>query len=121
MLACGKPILFVGRPKPVVRFWIATHTSGCENIAMQGGGTRVKDVGDSDDDDLFKVRSNAAAERPANDLEADNAVDTAVLSMADLDLDRWQADGAMEALRDRFVTGESSVSVPISRPKLECT
>ena len=36
-------------------------------------------------------------------------MDTAVISMADLDLDRWQADGAMEALRDRFVTGESAL------------
>ena len=74
---------------------------------MQEGGTSGKDAEDSDDD-LFRVRSTAAAERPAHDLEAENAVDTAMLSMADLDLDRWQADGAMEGLRDRFVTGESS-------------
>ncbi len=63
---------------------------------------------DDSDDDLFKVRSSASAERPAHDLDAEDAVDTAVISMADLDLDRWQADGAMEALRDRFVTGEPS-------------
>ena len=75
----------------------------------------MKDAADSDDDDLFKVRSDATAERPANDLEADNAVDTAVLSMADLDLDRWQADGAMEALRDRFVTGMFPLFVHTSR------
>ena len=41
-----------------------------------------------------------------HDLEAENAMDTAVLSIADLNLDRWQSDGAMEALRNRFVTGE---------------
>ena len=77
---------------------------------MQGGGTSRKDAEDSDDD-LFRVRSTATAERPAHDLDAENAVDTAVLSMADLDLDRWQADGGMEGIRDRFVTGESPISV----------
>ncbi len=74
---------------------------------MQGGGTERADADDSDDD-LFKVRNTASAERPAHDLHAENAMDTAVLSMADLDLDRWHADEAVEALRDRFVTGEPS-------------
>ena len=41
-----------------------------------------------------------------HDVEAENAMDTAVLSMADLNLNRWQADRAMEALRNRFVSGE---------------
>lgn len=77
-----------------------------KSLSLQGGGTRPLDADDSDED-LFKVRSNASAERPAHELEAEDAADTAVLSMADLDLDRWQDDGAMELLRDRFVTGES--------------
>ena len=58
------------------------------------------------------MRTTASAERPAHDLDADNAVDTAVLSMADLDLERWHADGAAETLRDRFVTGESCAADP---------
>lgn len=88
---------------------------------MQGGGTG-RETGDDSDDDLFRVRTTASAERPAHDLDADNAVDTAVLSMADLDLDRWHADGAAETLRDRFVTGESCLANPqvaTSRPELK--
>ena len=84
----------------------ATPFQTLSNLSLQGGGTRPADAEDSDED-LFKVRNTASAERPVHDLEAEDAADTAVLSVADLDLDRWQADGAMEALRDRFVTGES--------------
>lgn len=84
---------------------------------LQGGAAKGGDV-DVSDDDLFKVRDTASAERPAHDLEAENAMDTAVLSMADLHLDRWHADGAREALRDRFVTGES---LPLDRISVTAT
>lgn len=78
---------------------------------MQGGSRPAAE--DGSDDDLFKVRDTASAERPVHDLEAEDAIDTAVLSTADLNLDRWQADGAMEALRNRFVTGKRYCLTPI--------
>ena len=42
--------------------------------------------------------------------------------MADLDLDRWHADGAAERLRDRFVTGELCMANPqvaMGRPEFK--
>ena len=86
---------------------------------MQGGGRQAAE--DGSDDDLFRVRATASAERPVHDLEAENAIDTAVLSTADLNLDRWQADGAMEALRNRFVTGEQYRLATIDNMSCVCT
>ena len=73
--------------------------------------------GDEEDGDLFRVRATAdggaapdLARRAAGDDagdDAEDALDASCLAPAELDLARWQSEGAAEALRDRFVTGES--------------
>ena len=71
--------------------------------------------------DLFRVRVGAddgaapdLARQSAGvgDADAEDALDASCLAPAELDLARWRAEGAAEALRDRFVTGESPPATP---------
>lgn len=94
--------------------WRCGGGQGGRRSAGAGKGNDAHS-GDEEDGDLFRVRATAdggaapdLARRAAggNAEDAEDALDASCLAPAELDLARWQSEGAAEALRDRFVTGE---------------
>lgn len=103
--ACAAPAAPAAPEMPLNSASVQRSTS-IPSCVLQAAGADV-----SDDDELFRVRgaSGGSAGNAAEDAEAAlDAVDSSRpggAAAADV-LQRWDADGAAEALRDRFVTGE---------------
>ena len=72
----------------------------------------VQDNNDSEDeeDDLFRPRQVAEAERPLQKSNALDTIDTSVLTEDLKALTVWESEDAREQLRNRFVTGMIKVT-----------
>ncbi len=109
-LLCGKPTCKAGHLRcQLLRLYVPITQNGRRR------GAESESEGDDEDSDLFRLRNadEAGSDSAAPDLDADDALDASALPLAELDVSRWAEDGAAEQLRNRFVTGESSLHLAL--------